>query len=77
MLHFGLHTLPRHGFACMHPHICRHVTYCGVFLFAKAVVARRLAAKPCDQQSGCIIGCAKYIYENVPLAKSKRVMTVP
>ena len=36
-----------------------------------------MAAKPCDQQSGCIIGCAKYIYENVPLAKSKRVMTVP
>mmetsp|Transcript_40160 Transcript_40160/g.93996 ORF Transcript_40160/g.93996 Transcript_40160/m.93996 type:complete len:437 (-) Transcript_40160:45-1355(-) len=33
----------------------------------KAVVARRLAAKPCDQQSGCIIGCAKYIYENVKL----------
>mmetsp|Transcript_53137 Transcript_53137/g.99607 ORF Transcript_53137/g.99607 Transcript_53137/m.99607 type:complete len:435 (+) Transcript_53137:89-1393(+) len=31
------------------------------------VAVRRLAAKPCDATSGCIIGCAKYIYENVKL----------
>ncbi|CAE7763430.1 unnamed protein product, partial [Symbiodinium sp. CCMP2456] len=41
----------------------------------KAVVARRLAAKPCDQQSGCIIGCAKYIYENASGFGQKEVVT--
>ncbi|CAE7231537.1 unnamed protein product [Symbiodinium natans] len=33
----------------------------------KAFVARRLAAKPCDQKTGGILACAQYIYENVKL----------